>query len=257
MSTIRLPSFLHKLLHSEKNEKNDSSSGTQHKLEREQFEQVLKTFKASRIEERMDILDAFLSIEQHLTFSDLEEIIRKKKPSFDDRAFLLETMDMFCQFGFAYKKSFGSQETFYEHHHLGAHHDHFICTRCGLIQEFSNEELERLQLVIARDYDFHPLQHKMEVFGLCAKCMAQRDTKIPLPLAAIGEEVCIVEIAGGRSVQARLAAMGLAVGACLEVISHFTSGPTIVANKETRLALDAGIANKIIVTHSCRHPKDH
>ncbi len=256
MTMIRLPSFIHKLIHTENGEKSGAVPQSVHQVEREQFQEVLKTFKASRINERLEILDVFLSIEQHVTYFELEEILKQKNPSFEDRAFLLETMDMFCQFGFAQKKTFGSQETFYEHHHLGAHHDHFICTRCGLIQEFNNDDLERLQLTIARDFNFHPLQHKMEIYGLCNKCMGQREVNIPLPMAAIGEEVSIVEIAGGRSVQARLAAMGLGIGTCLEVISNFASGPTIVAYKETRLAIDAGLAHKIIVAHSCRHPKE-
>lgn len=226
-----------------------------HEIEREQFKAVLDSFRATRIDDRLKILDIFLSTEQHLTISDLEYIIREKDPDLLDRVFIKETMEMFCQFGFASKMTFDGQEIHYEHHHLGMHHDHFICTRCGLIQEFVNEELEHLQLTIARDFRFHPLQHRMEIYGLCSKCMEQRDATLPLMLAANGEEVCIVAIEGGRGIQARLTAMGLGIGTHLEVINNNASGPFIVAVKDNRLALGAEMTQKILVTHSCRHPE--
>ncbi|MBA3004381.1 MAG: Fur family transcriptional regulator [Desulfurivibrio sp.] len=226
---------------------------TQHQQEREQFQEVLQSFNASRIEDRLVVLDILLSVEEHLTLTGLEGIIKEKRPDLLDREFLKETMEMFCQFGFAQKQLFETQEAVYEHHHLGMHHDHFICTRCGKIQEFANNDLEKLQHEIARQFQFHPLQHKMEIYGLCASCMAQREPALSLQYAANGEQVRIVTILGGREVQARLNDMGLTVGACLEIVSNHSSGPLIVAIKGTRLAINAGLAKKIMVAHVCRH----
>ncbi len=226
---------------------------TQHQQEREQFQEVLQSFNATRIEERLRVLDIFLSVEAHLTLTGLEGIIRTKRPELLDREFLKETMEMFCQFGFAQKQLFETQEAVYEHHHLGMHHDHFICTRCGRIQEFANQNLERLQHEIAGQFQFHPLQHKMEIYGLCAACMAQREPALSLQYAANGEQVRIVKILGGREAQVRLSDMGLMVGSCLEIVSNHSSGPLIVASKGTRLAINAGLAKKIMVAHDCRH----
>lgn len=227
----------------------------QHQLERRQFESVLKSFKAGRIKERLLILDAFLAVEKHVTLSELEMKISEQHPELHDRAFILETMEMFCRFGFASKVTFESQDTRYEHQHLGTHHDHFICTRCGIIQEFVNPEIERMQLEIAQKFRFHPLQHKMEIYGLCSSCMEQRESTLPLLYAANGEQVMIVEIVGGRSVKARLSDMGLVEGVCIDVINNQATGPFIVAVKGTRLALSSDIAGKILVSHSCRHSK--
>lgn len=229
------------------------SGEDRHVLERQQFETVLRSFNASRIEERLQILDIFLSIEQHVTLSELEALIRERQPALADHAFVHETMEMFCQCGFAQQVTFEKQETRYEHHHLGQHHDHFICTRCGQIQEFSNEELERLQQSIARQFQFHPLQHRMEIYGLCAGCMALRDDTIPLKMAANGERVRIVQLVGDRALLARLGDMGLAVGTCLEIINNQAAGPTIVAINTLRLAIDGEIAQHIVVAHACRH----
>lgn len=240
------------------NRKNDIDSTLtlqaqdQHKREREQFKTVLESYKATRITDRLQVLDIFLSTEQHITLSELEALIREKNPELRDREFLQETMEMFCRFGFAQKRTFDNQESLFEHHYLGTHHDHFICTRCGLIQEFVNPELEQLQLAIAGEFQFHPLQHKMEIYGLCANCMEQRDVMLPLLLAAKGEQVIITRVGGGRENQARLAQMGLTVGARLDIISNHASGPFIVAVHGTRLAINADIARHIRVSHSCR-----
>ncbi|MEW6219349.1 MAG: transcriptional repressor [Thermodesulfobacteriota bacterium] len=220
----------------------------QHAREAEQFAAVLRACQGSRIDERLLILDVFLSTERHLTLADVEEMLRQRGVAAPDRAFLQETMDLLCHFGFAKRRVFDLQEARYEHEHLGLHHDHFICTRCGRIQEFSSPELERLQLEIARDYQFHPLHHKNEVYGLCQACNDERTPTMPLALASIGEEVRIARIRGGREIQSRLAAMGLHVGLWIEVIQRDAPGPFIVAAKGTRLALGHGLAGKIEVS---------
>jgi len=225
----------------------------EHIHDRQQFEQVLSSFKATRIDQRLTVLDAFLSSEQHLTLTDLSQLVREHNPQLDDRAFLEETMEMFCQFGFAVKRSFESRETVYEHHHLATHHDHFICTRCGSIQEFANQRLEKLQMEIAADFGFHPLQHKMEIYGLCSRCMMQRSSTLPLVMAAKGEHVKIVALHGGRNIQNRLTSMGLSIGVCLEILNNAPSGPFIVAINDTRLALGTGIAQHVEVSHDCLH----
>ncbi len=157
---------------------------------------------------------------------------------------------MFCQFGFARRLNFDNKETLYEHLHLGKHHDHLICTKCGMIQEFRDSVLEDRQLDIADSYNFHPLQHKTEIYGLCSKCLLLRQPSLPLYMAAIGERVKITDIMGGREIKRRLIDMGLIVGADLEVVSSDPAGPQVVIVNGSRLALGAGVAQKIMVSHA-------
>ena len=86
--------------------------------------------------------------------------------------------------------------------------------------------------------------------------MMQRSQTLPLVMAARGEKVKVVALGGGRQIQKRLTDMGLAPGVCLQVINNNPSGPIIVAIHESRLALGAGIAQHVQVTHECSHP-DH
>ena len=224
----------------------------QHRLEIAQFKEVLESFGATRIDERLAILAVFLSTEKHVTLDELEGLLQAGKGGQVDRLFLQETMAMFCRFGFAQEIIFESHAPRYEHHHLGTHHDHFICTRCGHIQEFVNRDLEHLQMTVAREFQFHPLQHKMEIYGLCARCMGQREGTIPLHMACKGERVRIVRIDGGRGMQARLTDMGLGLNTCIEVVSKGDAGPLIVAVGGTRMALGSSLAQHLQVMHSCQ-----
>lgn len=226
----------------------------QHKMEREQFKEVLESINATRIEDRLRVLDIFLSTEQHVTLAGLAELMKKLDSDLHNMSFLRNTMNMFCQCGFASKQTFEDQDTTYEHHHLGTHHDHFICTACGKIQEFHDNSLERLQQAIASDFGFHALQHKMEIYGICTDCFAKRDVNLSLQMVAHGERVKIVDVEAEGNLQGRLASMGLTVGTELEVINNNPAGPFIVAARDTRLVLDPEMARSIIVTHRCSHP---
>lgn len=52
----------------------------------------------------------------------------------------------------------------------GEHHDHLVCTKCGLVEEFLDDVIENRQSKIADDYGFQITDHSMTLFGLCPKC---------------------------------------------------------------------------------------
>lgn len=80
--------------------------------------------------------------------------------------------------------------------------------------------------------------------------MKNRDTdnKSPFPLAMAqeGETVTIFLLRGGKGLEMRLTSLGLNVGSEL-MVSHRQGGQMVVIRGETRLALGAGMAQKIMV----------
>lgn len=73
---------------------------------------------------------------------------------------------------------------------------------------------------------------------------------MPLPMVTPGKRVKILSLAGGRGMQERLVSMGLGPGSEIELIQRGAPGPFIIAIKETRLAIGAGIAQKITVSEN-------
>mgnify|MGYP001364053708 FL=1 len=66
------------------------------------------------------------------------------------------------------KNNFDDNQSAYEI--KKSHHDHLICTKCGDIIEFVNEDLEILQEKITQKYNFSLKSHVMTLFGVCKKC---------------------------------------------------------------------------------------
>jgi Fur family ferric uptake transcriptional regulator len=213
----------------------------------QQFKAIFEAEGIDRIAERLAVLEAFLSTEDHVTASDLTKTLKEKGTIFSEE-FVSENLSLFARYGFAHEKEFSEQVSRYEHHHLGKHHDHLVCIRCGTILEFCNPEIETLQMKVARRMGFHDLQHKMEIYGLCSNCLRKRETTMPLSMASPGETVRIVGFLGGRGMERRLRSMGLNRGTEVEVIKSSGPGPLIVASRETRIALGFGLAKQILVS---------
>jgi Fur family ferric uptake transcriptional regulator len=218
-----------------------------HKQEKEQFRKLFLQEEIDRFEDRFRILEGFLQTERHVTVSGLSELLSAQGASFD-ADFILETLKLMCRFGFAQKNTFDNGEVYYEHRHLGHHHDHMICTKCRAIIEFEDDSMEALQLLIARNHGFHMLQHRMEIYGICANCLKERVHGMTLSSARAGERLKIEEFTGGASARMRLMTMGLRVGDVIEVITNHSSGQVVVATDFHRFVLGRGLAQKVVVS---------
>ena len=67
--------------------------------------------------------------------------------------------------GLIQKNQFNDNQSSYEI--KKQHHDHLICTKCGKIIEFMNDDLEMLQEKISDKYQFRLDSHVMTLFGVC------------------------------------------------------------------------------------------
>jgi Fur family ferric uptake transcriptional regulator len=67
--------------------------------------------------------------------------------------------------GLIQKNQFSDNQSSYEI--KKQHHDHLICTKCGKIIEFMNDDLEALQEKISDTYQFRLDSHVMTLFGVC------------------------------------------------------------------------------------------
>jgi Fur family ferric uptake transcriptional regulator len=52
----------------------------------------------------------------------------------------------------------------------GVHHDHLICVKCGKIEEFFDEAIEKRQQIIAKKKNFDITDHSLHIYGVCASC---------------------------------------------------------------------------------------
>ena len=52
----------------------------------------------------------------------------------------------------------------------GSHHDHVVCMKCGKVDEFTDEEIEKRQLEIADRLGYTLVEHSLYLYGYCANC---------------------------------------------------------------------------------------
>lgn len=52
----------------------------------------------------------------------------------------------------------------------GEHHDHLVCIKCGRVQEFINELIEKQQELIALAAQFKMTDHALTIYGICLDC---------------------------------------------------------------------------------------
>lgn len=217
-----------------------------HRQEHAQFKKLFAHEHTDNIEDRFKILEAFLQTEQHVTSAELVQILNDKGHQLEP-GLVRETLKLMCRYGFAQKNRFRNGEVRYEHWHLGQHHDHMVCIKCRGIFEFKNEPLEELQVKIAATYGFHMLQHKMEIYGICAACLKERVRVLPLDTAKQGEKLTIKEIMGGAGVRMRLLTMGLRRGDQIDIVTNISKGQLVIAVEGKRYVLGRGLAQKILV----------
>lgn len=120
-------------------------------------------------QQRELIVDEFLRSQGHISVEELLARVRRLSGHIG-YATVYRTLKLLGESGLAAERHFGDGQTRYEVADGEGHHDHLICAQCGLILEFENDEIEKLQEQMAeRLGGFKIVRHKLELYGLCPK----------------------------------------------------------------------------------------
>lgn len=119
-------------------------------------------------EVRDAVVEEFFRAGRHLSVDDLLERVRARVPE-TGYSTVYRTLKLLVEHGFASERDFGGAHTLFEPADT-PHHDHAICTTCGEVTEFEDDELEALQVRVARRLGFEAASHRLELYGRCARC---------------------------------------------------------------------------------------
>jgi len=144
------------------------------------FEDYVRRHGLKSTQQRDLIVDLFLKSSGHISIEDLLGKVRKKNPKVG-YATVYRTLKLLTDSGIAAARQFGDGQTRFEVMGDGhGHHDHLICMECGLILEFENDTIEKLQDEMAeRLGGFKLVKHKLELYGLCPKAAGQKGGYCP------------------------------------------------------------------------------
>jgi Fur family ferric uptake transcriptional regulator len=66
------------------------------------------------------------------------------------------------------RSHFESERAVYELNE-GEHHDHLVCLDCGRVEEFHDEDIEALQVKVAKRHGFEIADHALSLYAHCSK----------------------------------------------------------------------------------------
>jgi len=139
------------------------------------FKELLKTNRLKYTRQRELILKTLFERNEHFTPEDLYLLLQGTYPHLNiGIATVYRTLNLLEESSMATSISFGVAGKKFELANK-PHHDHMICTCCGRIIEFENDEIEHLQLRIATQHHFTISSHLMQLRGLCETCQ-QKET---------------------------------------------------------------------------------
>ena len=126
------------------------------------------------------IIDEFLRSRGHVSIDELLARARRRHPRIG-YVTVYRTLRLLQAADLAVPRQFGDGQTRFEvaDQARRAHHDHLICTDCGLIIEFSEPEIERLQNEVARRLGFAVESHKLELYARCPRAARSCDRACP------------------------------------------------------------------------------
>ena len=116
--------------------------------------------------QRQLILDKFVSFDRHVTPDEMLALLKSDMPNLG-LATLYRTMKLFVKAGIAHERRFADGLMRYEYAIEGEHHDHIICTKCGLIIEFEDDIIEDRQRFVCLRHGISIKSHRLDIYGTC------------------------------------------------------------------------------------------
>jgi Fur family transcriptional regulator, ferric uptake regulator len=145
----------------------------------ESMEGSLKERGVRLTRQRQILLELIDKTGEHLDAESLFQLAKERDPKIN-RVTVYRTLKMLKAGGLVDELDlmhYGGDQHYYETR-LKQEHAHVICMRCGKVEEFFGEPLQRLRKQIESHFGFQILLARTEVGGYCAHCQALRAREV-------------------------------------------------------------------------------
>jgi len=114
----------------------------------------------------MEILEN--SGERHMTAEDVyKEMLNLKEEI--GLGTVYRVLNQFEQAGLVERNNFESGSSVFEIK-SDSHHDHLVCMKCGVVEEFFDPSIEAQQEKVAKMAGFQIAGHSLSIYGFCSDC---------------------------------------------------------------------------------------
>jgi Fur family ferric uptake transcriptional regulator len=122
---------------------------------------------------------------KHLDADTLFELAKQQDPKLN-RVTVYRTLKMLKESGLVDELDlmhYGGDQHYYETR-LKQEHAHVICLRCGKVEEFFGEPLQKLRRQVEQHFGFQIVLARTEIGGYCAHCQVLREQEVRHAAAA-------------------------------------------------------------------------
>jgi Fur family peroxide stress response transcriptional regulator len=123
--------------------------------------------------QRLAIVKILAGSEGHPSVEDIHARIKKDFPTMSlatvyRNIVLIKSLDELLELGFPDGSNRYDGNKPYPHPHI-------ICVECKKILDLDLDSLDEMQHEIAEETDFKILNHRLDFFGICSNCSAEKD----------------------------------------------------------------------------------
>jgi len=129
--------------------------------------------------QRQILLDLIDRSGRHLDAESLFQMAQEKDPKLN-RVTVYRTLKLLKEGGLVDELDlmhYGGDQHYYETR-LKQEHAHVICLRCGKVEEFFGEPLQKLRRQVEAHFGFQILLARTEIGGYCSHCQALRAQEV-------------------------------------------------------------------------------
>ncbi len=109
---------------------------------------------------------------EHLSVDEIDGVLRSDGQRIG-KATIYRALDLLVRSKLVAELDFGEGFKRYEHRLSAAPiHEHLICLNCNAVTEFQSDEVHRIEAMVSAEHGFRPTRHKLEIYGLCQKCVS-------------------------------------------------------------------------------------
>ena len=142
---------------------------------RQIFTEYLNTNGHRKTPERYAILDTIYSIDGHFDIDTLYSLMLNQEKFRVSRATLYNTIILLIDARLVIKHQFGNSSQYEKSYNCNTHH-HQICTQCGKVTEFQNDELQSA-IESTKLSRFQLSHYSLYIYGMCSKCVRAKNSK--------------------------------------------------------------------------------
>lgn len=135
------------------------------------FRDILKEKGLKFTKQREALAKKIFSTRSHFSAQDIYESLKDRVQI--SRATVYRTLNLLVENHIIEEHDFGRGKKFYEFILGLESHNHLICLRCGKIEEFKSNLIEKVVDEIARERNFKVSRYSFNVYGYCSECQKE------------------------------------------------------------------------------------